>query len=31
MVSGARLDQEYLCLWASRLGVADLLERLLGE
>ena len=31
MVSRARLDHEYLRLWASRLGVADLLERLLGE
>lgn len=30
-VSGARLDREYLRLWAPRLGVVDLLERLLGE
>jgi hypothetical protein len=30
-VSGARLDLEYLRQWAPRLGVADLLERLLGE
>ena len=30
-VSGARFDREYLRLWASRLGVADLLERLLDE
>jgi hypothetical protein len=31
MVSGARLDRDYLRLWASRLEVADLLERLLNE
>jgi len=31
MVSGARFDREYLRQWASRLGVADLLERLLNE
>ncbi len=30
-VSGPRLDLEYLHLWAPRLNVADLLERLLGE
>jgi hypothetical protein len=30
-VSGAKLDREYLRLWAPRLGVADLLERLLSE
>jgi hypothetical protein len=30
-VSGARLDLFYLNTWAPRLGVADLLERLLGE
>ena len=29
MVSGATLDREYLRFWASRLGVADLIERLL--
>ena len=31
MVSGARLDREYLRHWAPALGVADLLEKLLGE
>ncbi|MGD0298916.1 MAG: hypothetical protein ABSE86_17555 [Bryobacteraceae bacterium] len=30
-VSGARLDLAYLNTWAPRLGVADLLERLLRE
>jgi hypothetical protein len=30
-VSGTRLDLAYLNAWAPRLGVADLLERLLGE
>jgi len=30
-VSGARLDLAYLNTWAPRLGVADLLERLLHE
>jgi hypothetical protein len=30
-VNGSRLDLEYLRLWAQRLGVADLLERLLTE
>jgi hypothetical protein len=30
-VSGRRLDLEYLNSWASKLGVADLLERLLRE
>lgn len=30
-VSGTRLDLAYLNTWAPRLGVADLLERLLGE
>jgi hypothetical protein len=30
-VSGARLDLVYLNTWAPRLGVADLLERLLHE
>jgi len=30
-VSGARLDLQYLRHWAPRLGVADLLERLLAE
>jgi hypothetical protein len=30
-VSGARLDLSYLNTWGPRLGVADLLERLLGE
>jgi len=30
-VSGARLDLAYLNKWAPRLGVADLLERLLHE
>ena len=31
MVTGERLDREYLYRWAPRLGVADLLERLLKE
>jgi hypothetical protein len=31
MVSGASLDHEYLRHWASRLGLADLLDRLLRE
>lgn len=31
IVSGRQLDREYLRLWASRLGVADLLDRLLRE
>ena len=30
-VTGAQLDREYLSQWAQRLGVADLLERLLRE
>jgi hypothetical protein len=30
-VSGARLDLAYLNTWAPRLGVADLLERLLHK
>jgi hypothetical protein len=30
-VSGSRLDFEYLNSWAPRLGVADLLERLVSE
>ncbi len=30
-VSGARLDLAYLNTWAPRIGVADLLERLLHE
>jgi hypothetical protein len=30
MVSGAGLDRDYLRLWAPRLGVADLLDRLLS-
>jgi hypothetical protein len=30
-VRGAQLDFEYLHAWAPRLGVEDLLERLLGE
>jgi hypothetical protein len=30
-VSGARLDLAYLTTWAPRIGVADLLERLLHE
>jgi hypothetical protein len=30
-VSGARLGREYLLLWAGRLEVADLLDRLLSE
>jgi hypothetical protein len=30
-VSGPQLDFEYLRTWAPRLGVEDLLERLLGE
>jgi hypothetical protein len=31
MVTGDRLDREYLYRWAPRLGVADLLDRLLKE
>ena len=30
-VNGARLDREFLHRWATYLGVADLLDRLLGE
>jgi hypothetical protein len=30
-IQGDRLDLEYLRLWASRLGVTDLLERLIRE
>jgi hypothetical protein len=30
LVSGAGLDRDYLRLWAPRLGVADLLDRLLN-
>jgi hypothetical protein len=30
LVSGARLDRDYLRTWAARIGVADLLERLLS-
>jgi len=31
MVTGAGLDREYLRRWATSLGVADLLDRLLKE
>jgi hypothetical protein len=31
MVTGERLDREYLYRWAPRLGVVDLLDRLLRE
>lgn len=31
MVTGERLDREYLYRWAPRLGVVDLLDRLLNE
>ena len=31
MVTGGELDREYLSQWALRLGVADVLDRLLKE